>query len=440
MSHDKESSAYRLETVRAAKGARGRAQHIKDYYHFSYYAFDCKTGSLRWKHDASDFQPEKPAHEVLDTPVNFKNDESHLLHLGEVDWRVFRKALLSQLPHSWQRREDTQFRLAHFDRRKRGSSELEDKLKQAIPTAHIPSLTDWTQTHSAQEHVMEPNTIIAHLAHGIEVIHLYTGRTICQLTLSGGLWSDVNGDGVIDNAVAFGSHAHAGTISDLDTSTTPKCFGHMSTGVPKSAELFNLTVCNPSHYDVYTSYANQKHVEAVHPVAVDKPEAGGVKDIVFFTSNGEVTSVDGHGALNWKAETVATWDPTHTSESIEEIKLLELHDGLTAQAPHNTFLLAVAPSAFAILEPGSGTVVQEIEFDTTNKAMLSSPVTVGDINGDGINDLVFITPDSILAYAVQRRPSSRLFSLIVGGLSVLILATIAANQVKQKDPAKIAKD
>merc|ERR1712072_1147339 len=111
---------------------------------------------------------------------------------------------------------------------------------------------------------MEPNTLVVHLEHGVEVIHLYTGRTICQLTLSRGTWADVNGDGVIDNAYAFGSHSHAGTISDLDTSTTPKCFGHVDTGVPKASALFNLTVCHPSHYDLYTSFKNQKHVETVY--------------------------------------------------------------------------------------------------------------------------------------------------------------------------------
>ena len=106
--------------------------------------------------------------QVQGTPVNFKNDETHLLHLGEVDWRVFRSAILEHLPHKWQRREDTRFTLAHFDRRKRTKS-LESKLKDAIPTAHIPSLSDWTQSHTAQEHVMEPNTLVVHLEHGVEV-------------------------------------------------------------------------------------------------------------------------------------------------------------------------------------------------------------------------------------------------------------------------------
>ena len=94
-----------------------------------------------------------------------------------------------------------------------------------------------------------------------------------------------------------------GTISDLDTSTTPKCFGHVDTGVPKASALFNLTVCHPSHYDLYTSFKNQKHVETVDPVTIERVGSAGL-DVIFLASNGEVTSVDGTGRLNWMAETV----------------------------------------------------------------------------------------------------------------------------------------
>lgn len=51
---------------------------------------------------------------------------------------------------------------------------------------------------------------------GIEAIHLYTGRTICKLHLpKDGLHADVNGDGVLDHAMAYGGNpqrnAHADT-------------------------------------------------------------------------------------------------------------------------------------------------------------------------------------------------------------------------------------
>ena len=64
---------------------------------------------------------------------------------------------------------------------------------------------------------------------------------------------------------------------------------------------------------------------------------------------------------------------------------------------------------------------------------ISVPVAIGDLNGDGVSDLLFGTPDSLIAFAVERRPSSRLFSLLVGVLVMLILFTLAMNQVQTTD-------
>lgn len=47
-----------------------------------------------------------------------KTDATRMIDLGEVDWRAYRRALLAQLPHSWQRREDTRLQLAHFSKKK----------------------------------------------------------------------------------------------------------------------------------------------------------------------------------------------------------------------------------------------------------------------------------------------------------------------------------
>ena len=46
---------------------------------------------------------------------------------------------------------------------------------------------------------------VAHLEHGIEVIHLFTGRPLTKLYLEpGGLYGDVNGDGAIDRVQGYG--------------------------------------------------------------------------------------------------------------------------------------------------------------------------------------------------------------------------------------------
>lgn len=51
-----------------------------------------------------------------------------------------------------------------------------------------------------------PNVIVAHLEEGLEVIHLYSGRTVCRLYLpSPGLHVDLNGDGIPDHLVVVGT-------------------------------------------------------------------------------------------------------------------------------------------------------------------------------------------------------------------------------------------
>ena len=58
----------------------------------------------------------------------------------------------------------------------------------------------------------------------------------------------------------------------------------------------------------------------------------------------------------------------HTSESVEELLVINLHDGLTRGAPENSFVLAVAPDSFALIEPSSGVVVQEVSLSPDQDA------------------------------------------------------------------------
>jgi len=214
MSHQRENSLYRtrLGKEKASLRAKRAAEEQNQYRHVSFYAFDCKGGSLRWKHEINDFQPEEHSFKLLGKSENTKTEASQMIDLGEVDWRVYRRALLSQLPHSWQRREDTTLALAHFDRKK-------DKITKggglkAVPTAHIPGISDWNLAHvNGAESIKDPNVIVAHLREGIEVIHLYTGKRLTQLTLGMGTWDDINGDGVIDHAQANTERKHSFSLT-----------------------------------------------------------------------------------------------------------------------------------------------------------------------------------------------------------------------------------
>ena len=58
------------------------------------------------------------------------------------------------------------------------------------PAVHMDS-------HAAE---LPANAVVADLGEGLEVLHLFTGRAVCALTLPApGLHADVNGDGVLDH-------------------------------------------------------------------------------------------------------------------------------------------------------------------------------------------------------------------------------------------------
>jgi hypothetical protein len=51
---------------------------------------------------------------------NYKLDvQSNEQHQDEVDWRQYRESVLSSLPHSWRRRDDTWLELKHFAKQRR---------------------------------------------------------------------------------------------------------------------------------------------------------------------------------------------------------------------------------------------------------------------------------------------------------------------------------
>jgi len=182
-----------------------------------------------------------------------------------------------------------------------------------------------------------------------------------------------------------------------NTLETPRCFAEVRTGVPTVGDLFNATVCRPEHFDLYTPFSAQKHVEAVNPVTYRSPERSEGRnglDTIFYTGNGQLTSFNEAGEQRWTTESIATWEADHQTESVEELKLFPLHQGLREQ-----YLLAVSARAFAIVHPETGDIVTEMELPEE----LTTPVTIGDIDGDGVNDFIFTSATYVHAYLTRRR-------------------------------------
>jgi hypothetical protein len=86
------------------------------------------------------------------------------------------------------------------------------------------------------------------LQEGLEVVHLFTGRTLCKLLLPApGLHADINGDGVVDHIQAHGWHPHANSDPQgggrEHQHSVPRCWATATTGLPVREQLFNGSIC-----------------------------------------------------------------------------------------------------------------------------------------------------------------------------------------------------
>lgn len=89
-----------------------------------------------------------------------------------------------------------------------------------IPSSHV-HIPDALNTatpapHFASEHIHKPNVIVAHLKDAIEVIHLYTGRTVTKLKAGEKTTTtDINSDNILDHikiSSQYGMHINQCTV------------------------------------------------------------------------------------------------------------------------------------------------------------------------------------------------------------------------------------
>ena len=192
----------------------------QDIHHFSYYAVEGGRGGLRWSHEAGDYETTVTDDENNLSPQhNYKLDvQSNEQHQDEVDWRQYRDSVLHSLPHSWRRRDDTWLELKHFAKQRRQKPRSTDEAKANAEDSLLPAATvaadimarplsaggNSGSTGPKPSGMLgpfqpPPNVIVAHRADGLDVVHLFSGRMLCQLRLMQGTHADINADGSIDH-------------------------------------------------------------------------------------------------------------------------------------------------------------------------------------------------------------------------------------------------
>jgi hypothetical protein len=445
-------------------------EHTGEGEHFSFYAFEGMTGKLRWKHEEVDFHEEAHPSDML--------HPQHAVHKGEIDWRNFRYSLLHSMPHQWTMREDTFFGLAHYERRRPGKDRqefMEQRVQYAVPATHISGLRyAGIQPHDASEHVKKPNVIVAHLRDGIEVIHLFSGRTICRLSLKRGIvHADVNADGVIDHVEAVGGMSVA--LSRTRAShgfKMPKCLMMTVSGIPPTHQLYNGSICEASPFSKLFSSGSRsmglglddasngdEDVLIAPPTVVrryDKHDVlfrrqrlsedlslqkfGKRFDSVFMINSGIVTSFRSDGLQIWQTKTKSSWntgDDLYSSASTIAAKQ-SMHASVspfrTREGAQKDHTLALGERYLTVLS-SSGVIRSESELE---EVPVSTPI-VADFNNDGWNDVIVVGPAGIYGYTLERHVATKFFTLVVGfAIACLVVVSLLNMQPKSKHQTRAA--
>jgi hypothetical protein len=256
------------DASRSSAAEASSSSNAKSARHFNYYAFETGTGEIRWTHESDDFHRDVrgladalvPQHDhKLDAAARAANEGRHF---GEAACREFRESVVRfATPHRWTGREDTSFVLARFQHHKEASSSKARK-KNAPVEGGPPFFRDDGDFEAELDEDAFPNVFVAHQEEGIEVVHLFGGRTVCKMLLTPlDAHADVNGDGVLEHVSARGGGG-AGAGGGLDAAGEMfldeqkggqktkhhdrNCWARVSAGTPPRGVVFEGSICRGS--------------------------------------------------------------------------------------------------------------------------------------------------------------------------------------------------
>ncbi|XP_043708663.1 uncharacterized protein LOC122657931 [Telopea speciosissima] len=455
-----------------------------DLRHFAFYAFSGRTGVQRWSRKNENIQTQSTDASQLIPQHNYKLDVHALnsRHPGEFECREFRESILGVMPHRWDRREDTVFKLAHFRRHKRKSLKRTPgkgmnypfhkpeenhppgkdstkkianligkaakyagsaKSKRRLP--YLPTITNYTQLWWV------PNVIVAHQKEGIEAVHLASGRTLCKLHLQeGGLHADINGDGVLDHVQVVGGNGAEQTVVSGSMEVLRPCWAVATSGVPVREQLFNASICHRSHFNLFQHGEFSRSFDHTHdvgslevatPILIQRNDGhrhrkGSHGDVVFLTNRGEVTSYspglhDHDAFFRWQLLTGATWSNLPSPAGMMETVVVPTLKSFSLRVHDNQELILVAGDQEAtVISPG-GSLLTSINLPAPPMHSLICE----DFSNDGLTDIILVTSSGVYGFVQTRQPGALFFSTLVGCLIVVmgvIFVTQYLNSLKGK--------
>lgn len=326
----------------------------------------------------------------------------------------------------------------------------------ALPNAGGPS-TIGTKAHGSgvphdashrSRRALPPNVLVARTRHGLEVVHLYTGRPVCSAPMGdSSLHVDLDGDGVLDTVEAYGGVSSGvpggaapvpawGVVGKAHaTSASGGCMMYVSSGPAWHPEpLFNGTICRAGGVlgeMGMLGRAGQRGdslhpLEAAMPAAIPRPHAAPRarhthshrhrSDLAFLNSRGEVSLYTFRGNLRFSVTAGIPWYNTDETEAHERvvptIEAFPLRRG--AMRGEGALLLAVGQYHGVLLDHDGN---EHASFELPSPPV--APAQLMDWDGDGLTDIVIQCTDGYYGIRQRRR---------IGGSNVaFLLVALAAG-------------
>eukprot|EP00892_Ulva_mutabilis_P008601 jgi/Ulvmu1/6112/UM027_0090.1 len=420
---------------------------------FQLYAFEGASGEPRWRNADTDFRKDLDELEQQTIPQhNYRLDAASLegKRFGEVSCREYREAVLRNLPHSWSRMSDTLLREAYFAKHRAArQTKVPDKPADRAARSMKERVRAASEARAEVrvEMAQQANALVAHTEEGMTIVNLFNGRPICTLSLvAQGYHADINGDGVLDHAIAVTDATHGHTGHHLHRYLSP-CSGYTFTGYPPKAPLFNGTICTP------TSRSTANAIFAAHnrppgavgesrtllmeapppialPAAPTKLDASNGADAhtqrrhpVYLTSLGDLTMYDHVGTRRWQRRTQATWANAAEDATLDRVAPTLQVLPMRRHAVPTAILAAGVHTAVVYNAKGE----QLNSFELPGAPLL--PLVQCDFAGHGLTDVLLVTKDGVYGFQLVKNMGAGMpYATMLGGLLVAVVAVFVTQQ------------